>query len=265
MEWRIAALVIIVVLVAILFYVSSDSYTSIEPFGSQFPNGEQDLTEDEIEQLECLFESVSSNATEVWGESKIKVPAVDEEGRGVVTWLSVDVEPGEGRTLADINQLLFWVDTQHSIQIAKAVAANHTKINITNLDIVYAINTEATLVEGPSAGAALTMATVAALYNETLDPDVMITGTINLDGTIGPVGGVFEKATAAKEVGATTFLVPKGQSIQITYEQERSCERVGPFTYCRTNYVPERVDIEDRVGIEIIEVSSVAEALKYFL
>lgn len=264
MEWKVASFIIVMILIGVLFYVSGDSQTSIEPFG--FPlTEEESLTEEELEELECLFENVTLNETKVWGSSKIKVPAVDEEGNGVVTWLVVDVMPGEGRTLADIDQLLFWVDTQHSIQVAKAVATNYTMLDISNLDVVYAIDTEATLVEGPSAGAALTVATVAALYNDTLDPDVMITGTISPDGTIGPVGGVLEKATAAEEVGADTFLVPKGQSIQVSYSHEKECERVGPFTYCHTNYVPERVEIAEEVGIDIIEVQNIAEALKYFL
>jgi uncharacterized protein len=266
MEWKITAAVIIIILLSVLFYLSEESETTIEPFDLPLGGGVQNITEEELEkELECLFENVDPNATDVWGESAIRVPAVDENGNGVVTWLVVDIMPGEGRTLTDINQLLFWVDTQYSIQISKAVAANYTKVNTSNLDIVYAIDTEATLVEGPSAGAALTVATVAALYNDTLDPNVMITGTISPDGSIGPVGGVLEKASVAKDIGATVLLVPKGQSVQVTYSQVRECERIGPFTYCRTNYLPERVDIEEEVGIDIIEVSNIGEALKYFL
>lgn len=34
------------------------------------------------------------------------------------------------------------------------------------------------------------------------------TGTINLDGTVGPIGGVKQKIFAAEAVGATYFLCP---------------------------------------------------------
>lgn len=200
-----------------------------------------------------------------YGSASIKVPAVDNEGNGVVTWLKVIVLPGEGRVLVDINQLLFWVDTQYSIRVAEYVAENVTGVNVTNMDFIYGIETEASLVEGPSAGAALTVATIAALENKTINPNIMITGTISLDGTIGPVGGVVEKALAAKDVGATTFLVPEGQSVQIYYIPQRSCERIGPITYCTTTYNEEKIDVSETVEIEIKEVSNINEAVGYFL
>jgi len=40
-----------------------------------------------------------------------------------------------------------------------------------------------------------------------------MTGTINSDGTIGPVGGVPEKAQAAGQYHAKIFLVPKGKGV----------------------------------------------------
>ncbi len=41
-----------------------------------------------------------------------------------------------------------------------------------------------------------------------VNPKVMMTGMINPDGTIGPVGGILEKASAAASVGAKLFLIP---------------------------------------------------------
>lgn len=204
-------------------------------------------------------------ASVTYGSSAIKVPAVDEEGNGVVTWLKVIVIPGEGRVLVDINQLLFWVDTQYSIRVAEYVAENVTGVNVTNMDFIYGIETEAYLVEGPSAGAALTVATIAALENKTLDPDIMITGTISPDGVIGPVGGIVEKAEAAKDVGATLFLVPEGQGVQIYHRPERSCDYIGPILYCTTTYREERIDVSATVGIEVEEVSDINEAISHFL
>lgn len=260
MERRFLAAAIIVLLLVML-YLSTISETIIE-----IPTVDRNRSEQPSEEfVELISENVSFNATKVWGEAAVKVPAVDEEGKGVVTWLTVEIMPGKGRTLVNINQLLFWVDTQYSIQTAKTVAENYTKTDLSKIDIVYAIDTEAYLVEGASAGAALTIATVAVLRNETANQNVMVTGTINPDGSIGPVGGIIAKAKASKDVGATIFLVPEGQSEQIYYRQERECERIGPITYCTTNYVPERVDIEEQVGIDIEEVSTVEDALKYFI
>ena len=65
-------------------------------------------------------------------------------------------------------------------------------------------------IDGPSAGAILTVGTVAALRGDTLDPHVTMTGTIGVDGTVGPVSAVAQKAEAAHAAGFTTLLVPVG-------------------------------------------------------
>jgi uncharacterized protein len=195
----------------------------------------------------------------------LNVPAVDEEGNGVVTTLVVEAQPGRGRVLTDVNNLLFWIDTQYSIRVAQRVAQNVTKVNVSDVDLIYAIETNASLIEGPSAGAALTVATIAALEKKSINQSVMITGTINPDGSIGPVGAVAEKAKASKDVGATLFLVPAGQGTEISYKPVQKCEKIGPIRYCTTKYQTERIDISSSIGITVKEVSTVEEALKYFL
>lgn len=198
-------------------------------------------------------------------EVSMKVPAVDNDGNGIVTLLTVEARDGEGRVLADVNSILFWVDTQYSIRTAQRVAQNDTNVNISNIDIIYNIATNATLIEGPSAGASLTVATIAALENKSLNQSVMMTGTINPDGTIGAVGGIAEKAKAAKDVGATLFLVPVGQGTDISYKPIENCTKYGSMTYCTTEYKEQTVDISKSVGIQVKEVGTVEEALKYIL
>lgn len=198
-------------------------------------------------------------------EIMISVPAIDEDGNGVSTGLIVKIEEGSGRTLVDIDTLLFWVDTQNSIRMAKIVAANITGLDLENYDITYRINADATLIGGESAGAALTVATVAALQNKEIRDDVMITGTINHDGTIGPIGGILEKAKAAKDFGKTTFLVPLLQGNEIVYEERRHCEKFGALEWCNTERVPTKKDVSLESGISIIEVGNIEEALDYFL
>ncbi len=195
----------------------------------------------------------------------ISVPAVDNQGNGVSTILKVEALPGEGKILTNINQLLFWVDTQYSIQTAKAVAENITKMNLSNVDLVYTIETEAQVIEGPSAGAALTLATIAAIESKNVNSSVMITGTINPDGSIGPVGGILAKAKVSKDIGAKLFLVPEGQGLQTSYKPIKRCEKVGAFTYCTVEYERERIDITQQAGIEVKEIGNIQEALKYFL
>jgi len=196
--------------------------------------------------------------------ASITVPAIDEEGEGLTTILNVQIVPGSGKILANIDRLLFWTDTQNSIRTSTKVASNLTGINLSNYDVIYTIETEATAVEGPSAGAALTIATIAALERKPLDPEVMITGAINHDGTIGPVSEIIPKARAAKEAGASVFLVPLLQSREVTYKTAKYCEQIGISQICTTEKVPTEVSVSEETGIEVIEVRTLEEALHYF-
>jgi len=65
-------------------------------------------------------------------------------------------------------------------------------------------------VGGPSAGLAFTLALLDQLTPGSLTGDrkVAVTGTISLDGSVGPVGGVVQKTEAAVSAGAKVFLVP---------------------------------------------------------
>ncbi|MEM7824012.1 MAG: S16 family serine protease [Candidatus Aenigmatarchaeota archaeon] len=196
----------------------------------------------------------------------INVPAIDKEGKGVATLLTVEIKPGSGRILTNIDKLLFWVDTQASIQTAKAVAENYTGVNTDSIDIIYTITTDnATVIGGPSAGAALTLATIAALEHKQLNSSVMITGTINDDGSIGPVGGVLEKAKAAKNVGATLFLVPSGEGTETLLKPIEKCVQKPRFVYCETRYESVTISIGEAAGIDVKEVATIAEAAQYLL
>ena len=214
---------------------------------------------------EVQVKQIVYNVTEpVFSRVQINLVAVDQNGNGVSTPLIVEAKPGSGEALTNIDKLLFWTDTQQSIQIAKAVAENVTGINTSGYDLTYSIESNATLIGGPSAGAALTIATIAALKNENVRDDVIITGTVNEDGTIGQIGGVLEKAKAAKDIGAKLFLVPDGQSIQTFLKPEENCTRRANFIFCETTYKTETVNIGTDAGIAVIEVANVTEAYKYF-
>lgn len=62
--------------------------------------------------------------------------------------------------------------------------------------------------DGPSAGVALTTALVSAFTNRPVRRDVGMTGEVTLRGRILAVGGVREKALAARRLGIKTFILP---------------------------------------------------------
>ena len=67
----------------------------------------------------------------------IKVPALNSDGTGVSTNLIVKAESGTGKTLVNIDDLLFWVDTQNSIRMAKLVSENITGLDLNKYDITF--------------------------------------------------------------------------------------------------------------------------------
>jgi PDZ domain-containing protein len=67
-------------------------------------------------------------------------------------------------------------------------------------------------VGGPSAGLMLTLGILDLVGDTDLTDGKVIagTGTIDLDGNVGPIGGIQLKMVAAHDIGAEVFLVPAG-------------------------------------------------------
>ncbi len=104
-------------------------------------------------------------------------------------------------------------------------------------------------IDGPSAGALKTVGVLSLMRGDTLTDDMTMTGTINPDGTVGPVGGIPQKIQGAAEEGFTTVLIPAGQ-------RNSQSEADGSLV--------DVVDEGKRLGVEVREVRDVYEAYQAF-
>ncbi len=224
-----------------------------------------------------------------WGgkhvESMANIVAVKPDKSGIILTLGVTVEPGEGRILEDTHQLKgfdFQLSHHTAVEVVSKLYENVTLdddgVGLKGADVTFEVfspsgqEVEISAIDGPSAGAAATLALMAAIENKSVRKDAVITGTIKADGSIGQIGGLYVvrdregslhvlgKPEAAHESGMKLFLVPKGQSVEY-YE---------PWGWWWvTSYRPISflVNVINQMGwdLEIREVSTIQEAAELML
>ena len=197
-------------------------------------------------------------------KASIKAVAVTsgDTPSGVVIDITVIVTPGDGRVFVSTTPYTE-IDMQGSAQLAAITACDLLGVDFTKYSFFYIIEAEAPIVGGPSAGGVMTVATVAALKNLQIREDVYMTGMIYPDGYIGPVGGLKYKLEAAARNGAKIFLIPEGQ--KITYVEEKKVRRIGIISYIDVEYKKlDLVDYGKKLGVNVYEVSTLNEALRFF-
>jgi Lon-like protease len=102
----------------------------------------------------------------------------------------------------------------HDITVAKG-ACPPSKRPLVGIDIVDPFPFKVSIASGDIGGPSAGLMFALALY-DTLTPGDLTqgrtiagTGTIDLSGAVGPIGGITDKVVAAERVGASIFLVPK--------------------------------------------------------
>jgi len=70
-------------------------------------------------------------------------------------------------------------------------------------------------IDGPSAGAAITVCIISSLLDKPLRQDIAVTGEISLRGIIKPVGGIFEKIYGARRKGIKLVIIPSDNEKEV--------------------------------------------------
>ncbi len=186
------------------------------------------------------------------------IPAIGQDGKGVIGILKTTVKPGSGLILVNVNDILAQYDTQLSGRTAAIAAGKYANYNMKSIDVIYNIEVNASIIEGPSAGSSMAVSIVLALQNKTIN-NIMFTGTIDENGNIGSVGGIMQKAETAKNAGALLLVVPLGQGTEKKLTKSTSCKSEN---YCSITYKEENVNISS-LGIEVKEAKNIDGVMKY--
>ncbi|MEM1582049.1 MAG: S16 family serine protease [Candidatus Bathyarchaeia archaeon] len=227
----------------------------------------------QAEYYSSLIEKMEANVSLI-GRREINIVAVKTVSEGLFTVryegltlkCIIELHVGSGRILVNTIPRI-GIDLQTSVQTAASVAEKITGMLLSGTDIIVTVEAEeeVQVVDGPSAGAAITIAIISAIKGDELSNKVFITGTIMPDGSIGKVGGIAEKAEAAALKGGELFLLPKGQGIITVYKR---IERyMPPFTVI--TWEPIQVSLQEYLSqkgynMTVHEVSDVVEAYGYF-
>ena len=214
-----------------------------------------------------LLPLVNAQCPEKGNTVVLKAPAVSRASSGeligVATEFVITVAPGNGHVYVETWPLAE-VDMQASARLAAQVAGKVLGVDMSKYDVFIQVKSDAPIIGGPSAGGTMTIGIIAALEGWKIRKDVMMTGMINPDGSIGPVGGILEKASAVHSVGAKLFLIPEGQRIQTVQKTEQ--KQIGPIVQITSK--SEKVDVveyaRERWGLEVKEIRDIYEAVYYF-
>jgi predicted S18 family serine protease len=103
-------------------------------------------------------------------------------------------------------------------------------------------------IDGPSAGMLMTASLTALLKGVPLRADTTMTGTINPDGSAGPVGGVVQKMEGAKAAGIKRFGYPMG---------------IRNHVDMRTKQTVDLMAVGEKLGLEVHEIHDLDEAYTF--
>lgn len=161
---------------------------------------------------------------------------------GVLTTIMLNLTPGTGAVNVGGPSSVA-SSTLDSAATAAAAASTYMHVNETEYNFNYTIMDRNISVSGPSAGLVFTLLAVSAIQHKQVAHNFTATGTISSSGSVGLIGGVLNKVSAARDAGMGFVLVPYGG---------------GPGFENLLYYMAQQ-----EYGIPLVQVSNVSQALAY--
>ncbi len=162
--------------------------------------------------------------------------------QGALVGVEVSLSKGTGDIYVSIDPPV-GMSTQDSIKTAVDYAFLLSGEPLNDCNVHVKFQNSAEYIEGPSAGGAITVFLFSLLADHPIREDALMTGAISQFGTLGPVGGIYEKSIIAIDNGYKYVLLPKLS-------------------------VHEKVllsELKSRYDIQFIEVSTIQEAIDFMV
>lgn len=181
---------------------------------------------------------------------------------GAMVNVSVEAVPGRGRVLVQTTPLMGIV-FQDAANLAVVVAANRSHADLTRSDIIFSIQgpDDISEIDGPSAGALMAALLLSVLEDFALNESVTVTGTLDEDGHIGPVGGLLEKAEAAAAGGKTLLLISSENNRMTDYQEDARWFGGLKITRQRPVVKDTKEYIEETLGIQVKYVATLDDLI----
>jgi PDZ domain-containing protein len=182
-----------------------------------------------VESMVCLVGNEAGTECETWSPSD----AVLDPGDRIIEVAGQPVEGVEdlGQILADrlpgdlvemridrpeVGELVVEVELTASPDDPNRTIVGFYPFDTRRVELPFDLDIDTGSIGGPSAGLAFTLTLIDELTPGELTGGgrIAVTGTIELDGTVGAIGGLRQKASAVAQAGVDVFIVPEAQGEQ---------------------------------------------------
>ena len=179
-----------------------------------------------ISEMVCLVPNEDGSECEQWspsdevldpGDRILEVDGVELEGVEDLTAVLADKEPGDVVSMTidrpEVGELQVDVELTVSPEDPDRTIVGFYPFDTRRVELPFELDIDTGSIGGPSAGLAFTLTLIDELTPGELTGGgkVAVTGTIGLDGSVGPIGGLRQKASAVAQNGVDVFIVPAQQ------------------------------------------------------
>lgn len=209
----------------------------------------------------CVRESPSAAVLQP-GDRLVRADGVELAGVEDLSRLLQGRSPGDTIEIdlerPNVGELTVTVELTSSPTEPERTIVGFVPFDTRRVELPFELDINTGRIGGPSAGLAFTLALIDELTPGELTGArrVAVTGTIELDGSVGAIGGLRQKASAVAQAGVEVFLVPAAQSA----EDLEAARRAGGdgLTIIPVATLDEALAALESIGGDPIDVAAIA-------